>query len=63
MTQPIYDLADLIRSIPDYPIPGMTYRDITPLLRRPRAFQQAVGMLASRYACQTGRRGYRSIKR
>ena len=49
MTQPMHDLADLIHSIPDYPIPGMVYRDITPLLRQPRAFQQVVDMLARRY--------------
>ena len=49
MTQPTYDLATLIRSIPDYPIPGMVYWDITPLLRHPQAFQQAVDMLAKRY--------------
>jgi adenine phosphoribosyltransferase len=49
MTQPLYHLAELIRSIPDYPVPGVVYRDITPLLRHPQAFRQAVDMLASRY--------------
>ena len=40
MTQPMYNLADLIRSVPDYPIPGMVYRDITPLLRNQQRFSR-----------------------
>jgi adenine phosphoribosyltransferase len=49
MRQPMYHLPDLIRSIPDYPMPGLVYRDITPLLHHPRAFEEAVDMLAVRY--------------
>jgi adenine phosphoribosyltransferase len=33
---------DFIRDIPDFPEPGILFRDITPLLREPRAFGQAL---------------------
>ena len=49
MTQPMYNLPDLIRSVPDYPIAGMVYRDMNPLLRHPAAFQQVVDALVMRY--------------
>jgi adenine phosphoribosyltransferase len=49
MTQPMYNLADLIRSVPDYPVAGMVYRDMNPLLRNPAAFQQVVDALVMRY--------------
>lgn len=28
-----------IRSVPDWPQPGVTFRDITPVLQDPRAFR------------------------
>ena len=49
MTQPMYNLADLIRSVPDYPITDMIYRDMNPLLRNPAAFRQVVDALVMRY--------------
>lgn len=39
------DLKAYIRDIPDFPIPGVLFRDITPLLRDPRAFQFTVNEL------------------
>jgi adenine phosphoribosyltransferase len=36
------DLAERIRSVPDFPIPGILFRDITPLLGDPEALKQAV---------------------
>ena len=39
-------LTDHIRSIPDFPKPGILFRDITPLLAAPAAFRQAVGRMA-----------------
>jgi adenine phosphoribosyltransferase len=39
------NLADTIRTIPDYPKPGILFRDITTLLSDPRAFRQAVDEL------------------
>jgi adenine phosphoribosyltransferase len=39
---PPVDLKKCIRSIPDFPKPGIMFRDITPLLRDPAAFREAV---------------------
>lgn len=39
-------LADLIRTIPDYPKPGVRFRDITTLLADARGFRRAVDELA-----------------
>lgn len=36
------NLGQRIRSIPDFPIPGILFRDITPLLRDPAALREAV---------------------
>ena len=43
-------LKDSIRSIPDYPKPGIVFRDITTLLSDPRAFRRAVDALVHPYA-------------
>jgi adenine phosphoribosyltransferase len=39
------DLRDFIRDIPDFPRPGIVYRDITPLLLDPLALDAAVAAL------------------
>lgn len=39
-------LSSRIRDIPDFPKPGILFRDITPLLRDPTAFRQAITQLA-----------------
>jgi adenine phosphoribosyltransferase len=39
------DLKSRIRDIPDWPKPGILFRDITPLLADPAAFTAAVGAL------------------
>ncbi len=44
------ELASSIRSIPDYPKPGIIFRDITTLLGNPRAFRRAVDALVQPYA-------------
>ncbi len=36
------DLKDFIRDIPDFPTKGIIFRDVTPLLRNPAAFQKAI---------------------
>ena len=36
------DLAASIRTIPDYPKPGILFRDITTLLGNARAFRRAL---------------------
>lgn len=43
------DLAKYIRDIPDFPKPGILFKDITPLLAAPEAFQEAVDQLAEHY--------------
>jgi adenine phosphoribosyltransferase len=40
-------LADFIRTIPDFPKPGILFRDITPLLGAPEAFRRAVVDMAN----------------
>ena len=44
------DLKSYIRDIPDFPTPGILFRDITPLLQEPAAFGEVVDRLAERYA-------------
>jgi adenine phosphoribosyltransferase len=43
-------LKDHVRDIPDYPRPGVTFRDITPLLGDPDAFRFAVDAIADRFS-------------
>ena len=40
------DLSEYIRDIPDFPRPGILFKDITPLLAEPRAFHEAVDWLS-----------------
>jgi adenine phosphoribosyltransferase len=42
-------LADYVRSIADFPKPGIQFRDITPLLGNPAAFRAAIDQLADHY--------------
>ncbi len=44
------DLKKYIRDIPDFPEPGILFRDITPLLRNPQAFNYAIDGLMDRYS-------------
>ena len=44
------DFKTVIRTIPDYPKPGIMFRDITTLLGNPRAFRRAVDELVQPYA-------------
>jgi len=44
------DLKSAIRTIPDYPKPGIMFRDITTLLGNARAFRRAVDELVQPYA-------------
>lgn len=43
------DLTAYVRDIPDFPKPGILFKDITPLLAEPRTFQQAIDRLAQQY--------------
>lgn len=44
------NLAEFIRDVPDFPIEGILFKDITPLLQAPEAFRHAVDLLALKYA-------------
>jgi adenine phosphoribosyltransferase len=52
MTSPVLenDLRAAIRTIPDYPKPGIMFRDITTLLGNARAFRRAVDELVQPWA-------------
>ena len=43
----VAELQSLIRSIPDFPKPGILFRDITPLLKDKAGFKAAVDLMAS----------------
>jgi adenine phosphoribosyltransferase len=42
-------LKALIRDVPDFPVPGILFRDVTPLLRDPAGLADVVEHLAERY--------------
>jgi adenine phosphoribosyltransferase len=42
-------LSNLVRDIPDYPSPGVTFRDITPLLGNADGFQRSIDELVERF--------------
>lgn len=44
------NLTDLIRTIPDYPKPGIMFRDITTLLGHAEGFKHTIQVLVDRYA-------------
>jgi adenine phosphoribosyltransferase len=44
------DLTAYIRDVPDFPKPGVVFKDITPLLADPKAFGFACARLAAHYA-------------
>ena len=46
------DLKRFIRDIPDFPKPGIIFRDITPLLASPAAFRESIHRLAEHYRGQ-----------
>ncbi len=43
------DLKQYIRDVPDFPIPGVLFKDITPLLSNPTAFCQVIDHLTRKY--------------
>src|SRR3989338_8116645 len=52
MEQEIAELRRAIRDIPNFPKPGVIFKDITPLLGNGRLFKQAIDLLAGRYRSQ-----------
>lgn len=45
-------LLELIRDVPDFPKPGVTFKDFTPLLADPRALALSVELMANPYRGQ-----------
>jgi adenine phosphoribosyltransferase len=43
------ELTQFIRDVPDFPKPGVLFKDITPLLADPSAFEYTVSRLAAHY--------------
>ena len=49
MTGPAELLGAHVRDIPDFPKPGIVFKDITPLLADAAAFQQSIDILAAHF--------------
>ena len=47
--QNLLDLKEYIRDVPDFPKPGILFRDITPLLSSPDAFAQCIDRFVAHY--------------
>jgi adenine phosphoribosyltransferase len=45
----LVEIETLIRAIPDFPIPGILFRDITPLLKDKHGFRQAIDLFVDRF--------------
>ena len=52
-TETLAFLETCIKSIPDYPKPGILFRDITSLVEHPQAFAQTIELLVE-FARQSG---------
>lgn len=48
-SNPTIDLGRFVRTVPDFPKPGILYRDITPLLANAQALRETVVRLADPY--------------
>ena len=46
----VQQLRDFLRDVPDFPKPGILFKDITPLLRSPEALRRACELLAEPFA-------------
>jgi len=52
MTEEIAEIRQAIRDIPDFPKPGVIFKDITPLLGNGPLFKRTIDLLADRYRFQ-----------
>ena len=43
------DLKDSIRTVPDYPVPGIQFTDITTLLQKPHLFKKMIDAMTSQW--------------
>jgi adenine phosphoribosyltransferase len=49
MKETITEIRNAIRDVPDFPKPGIVFKDITPLLADGRLFRRTIDLLADRY--------------
>lgn len=49
VTDPRHRVLNTIRNIPDWPKPGVTFRDITPVLQDPVCFRSLIDIFVYRY--------------
>ncbi|MDP6560785.1 MAG: adenine phosphoribosyltransferase, partial [Candidatus Binatia bacterium] len=49
MDKVLADIRQAVRDIPDFPKPGVVFKDITPLLNNGPLFQRTIDLLADRY--------------
>jgi adenine phosphoribosyltransferase len=49
-TSAVDHLKTLIRDVPDFPVEGILFRDVTPLLREPAALREVIDHFAERYS-------------
>jgi adenine phosphoribosyltransferase len=49
-SEPVIDLRSLVRDVPDFPKPGILFRDITPLLADSGAFRTSIERLSAPFA-------------
>ncbi len=52
MTQDKFDLKNTIRTVPNWPKPGIMFRDITTLIQNPEAFNYVIQQFAEHYQHQ-----------
>jgi adenine phosphoribosyltransferase len=52
MEQDIASIRQAVRDIPDFPKPGIVFRDITPLLSNGPLFRKTIDIFATRYRSQ-----------
>jgi adenine phosphoribosyltransferase len=50
LTQNVADLRSAVRDVPDFPKPGIVFKDITPLLANGRLFRDACDLMAAPFA-------------
>ena len=53
MTLSPAELSELIRLVPDFPKPGIQFKDITPLLKHPQAFKSSITHMAELFKGET----------
>ena len=56
-TRPPAEIERAIRNIPDFPKPGIQFKDITPVLAEPALFSGSIDLLTAELQARHGGRG------